>query len=287
MRTAFASAIALVIAAPAAASTQVTVVGPNSGSATLNCAGEVGPKSGPGVVRQEAACSSPAVGTAIAGAVAAPGHLGADARADSHNGDSLSAENGAQAQFIDFVTFTSSNPLDTTATVAADFFLDGSLEAAVNGAGFIRVFTAFGGADFDLRQGLDQNGLFGFSNSGFVFEGGQFGQTIDSHLRTPFVVVPLNSPVQFRMILEVQAGASGPGAHGLADLGQHSFKFATTPFLLENGVTANAGDYLVNNRFIDPLATADAVPEPAAWALMILGFGTAGAMLRRRRAVIA
>ena len=29
------------------------------------------------------------------------------------------------------------------------------------------------------------------------------------------------------------------------------------------------------------------VPEPAAWALMILGFGGAGAMLRRRRAAVA
>jgi hypothetical protein len=29
------------------------------------------------------------------------------------------------------------------------------------------------------------------------------------------------------------------------------------------------------------------VPEPASWALMILGFGSAGAMLRRRRAAVA
>ncbi len=29
------------------------------------------------------------------------------------------------------------------------------------------------------------------------------------------------------------------------------------------------------------------VPEPGAWALMILGFGAAGAMLRRRRALVA
>ena len=29
------------------------------------------------------------------------------------------------------------------------------------------------------------------------------------------------------------------------------------------------------------------VPEPAAWALMILGFGAAGAMLRRRHALAA
>ena len=29
------------------------------------------------------------------------------------------------------------------------------------------------------------------------------------------------------------------------------------------------------------------VPEPTTWALMIMGFGTAGAMLRRRRTVVA
>jgi hypothetical protein len=33
--------------------------------------------------------------------------------------------------------------------------------------------------------------------------------------------------------------------------------------------------------------TAGAVPEPAAWTLMILGFGAAGAALRRRRAILA
>ncbi|WP_293379098.1 PEPxxWA-CTERM sorting domain-containing protein [Phenylobacterium sp. SCN 70-31] len=34
-------------------------------------------------------------------------------------------------------------------------------------------------------------------------------------------------------------------------------------------------------RTADPVAAA--VPEPGAWALMILGFGAAGAALRRRR----
>jgi hypothetical protein len=32
---------------------------------------------------------------------------------------------------------------------------------------------------------------------------------------------------------------------------------------------------------------AGAIPEPAAWALMIMGFGAAGSMLRRRRVVAA
>ena len=34
-------------------------------------------------------------------------------------------------------------------------------------------------------------------------------------------------------------------------------------------------------------ALAASVPEPGAWALMILGFGGAGAVIRRRRAVHA
>ena len=35
------------------------------------------------------------------------------------------------------------------------------------------------------------------------------------------------------------------------------------------------------------LVTSDSVPEPGAWALMILGFGGAGAALRRRGAALA
>jgi hypothetical protein len=34
---------------------------------------------------------------------------------------------------------------------------------------------------------------------------------------------------------------------------------------------------------LDDVAIANAVPEPATWAMMILGFGTAGAVLRRRQ----
>jgi len=39
-----------------------------------------------------------------------------------------------------------------------------------------------------------------------------------------------------------------------------------------------------NSFEFDSLASAP-VPEPATWAMMIMGFGTAGAMVRRRRAV--
>jgi hypothetical protein len=46
----------------------------------------------------------------------------------------------------------------------------------------------------------------------------------------------------------------------------------------------DVGDYAVNysyNLVLEPVA-AGAVPEPATWAMMITGFGMAGAALRRR-----
>ena len=53
--------------------------------------------------------------------------------------------------------------------------------------------------------------------------------------------------------------------------------------LATNG--ANPG--LSDLHFSGELAGGNGVPEPTAWILMITGFGAAGAMLRRRRAVLA
>lgn len=39
--------------------------------------------------------------------------------------------------------------------------------------------------------------------------------------------------------------------------------------------------------FFDAISVQTGIPEPAAWAMMIGGFGLAGAMLRRRRAISA
>ncbi|MBX3486075.1 PEPxxWA-CTERM sorting domain-containing protein [Phenylobacterium sp.] len=43
----------------------------------------------------------------------------------------------------------------------------------------------------------------------------------------------------------------------------------------------------VDNAVVDEFGPNTGVPEPGAWALMILGFGAAGSMLRRRRALAA
>jgi PEP-CTERM motif len=50
--------------------------------------------------------------------------------------------------------------------------------------------------------------------------------------------------------------------------------------LVVSGTSGANGSYAGTVSFTPSVG---AVPEPAAWALMIMGFGGAGAMLRRRR----
>ena len=66
-----------------------------------------------------------------------------------------------------------------------------------------------------------------------------------------------------------------PGTNGL-------FTVVATAGETFTGITlASSG----NSFEIDNLAVIAGVPEPASWALMIMGFGSAGALLRRRRAL--
>ncbi|MEW5685271.1 MAG: PEPxxWA-CTERM sorting domain-containing protein [Pseudomonadota bacterium] len=54
------------------------------------------------------------------------------------------------------------------------------------------------------------------------------------------------------------------------------------------GVVPNQTDPCVQNPTAPGCSgTGNSVPEPGAWALMIMGFGAAGSMLRRRRAMVA
>ena len=270
-------------APPVSAATLVTFIGADSGSATTNCSGDIGSKSGATTVHAAASCFRADVGTASGEAVAATGHIGAAAHADSHNGDSLAAKIGSEAIYEDFLTFTSADPLATTTSVAVNLLLDGVIEAGgAFGGGNFRLALFFAGHDFDERFVFSTFGV-GDTLHSFILESGQIGSVTDAALGTPAFLIPLNQPLHFELLLDAGAIASGPGSHGLAGFGAHSAKFAATPFDLPDGVTVNAGDYIVNNRFIDPLAAPGGVPEPVAWGLMILGFGLAGRTLRRRR----
>lgn len=49
----------------------------------------------------------------------------------------------------------------------------------------------------------------------------------------------------------------------------------------------NGGNGLYNGGQLQILTTAAAVPEPATWGMMILGFGMLGAAMRRRRTQVS
>lgn len=72
------------------------------------------------------------------------------------------------------------------------------------------------------------------------------------------------------------------GGMGNMDWAVGSFSFVgtgqTETIRLASGISGNAG------IFFDSVSVQAAIPEPATWAMMITGFGLAGAVLRRRRA---
>ena len=51
--------------------------------------------------------------------------------------------------------------------------------------------------------------------------------------------------------------------------------------------SSDARGPLLDNLKLSVGAPASAAPEPAGWAMMLLGFGGAGTLLRRRRAAVA
>ena len=68
-------------------------------------------------------------------------------------------------------------------------------------------------------------------------------------------------------------GYGGGGFYQVAPIGNFGQTFAYP-----------VGDSLSFQTFVDQPAPPPPVPEPGVWALMLLGFGGLGAMLRRRRA---
>jgi hypothetical protein len=276
-----AGAAAVLLAGPAGAATLTVSAAPNSSVATQTCDSPVGLLSGATTQTIARTCSRADVGLATGFATAAVGHLGAASLSASHS-ESLGAGIGAQADFFDVVTFTSTDPLATETDVSLNLLLHGILNKAGGfDAAAVEVFTVLGGQFTKLAMGNDADGFTVDRNDFSTF--GVLGPATDAVLTTPTLHVFLNSPMVFRLDLQVSSSAGGPADAAGADFGG-SFKLpATGVFNLADGVTANAGDYLVDNHFIDPLAgPGTSVPEPTPWALMIAGFGLAGAALRRR-----
>ena len=230
-------------------------------------------------------CSGGPNGSTTGGASAGFGHVGVAAGTFSTNPQPI--DYFTEASYIDTVTFTSINPTDTQAVVSLNLFLEGVLrtfgisQPRLEGSGYFGS-TAF---VFGLQQIPGAETFVSGLNlvSGTLNNSAGFTSAL---LRTPTVIVPLGTPVEFKLALRAQSFAREPGSLGTVDfLNTFEVPVGSDAFVLPAGVTANSGTWLINNRRVDP--NAGAVPEPATWALMIGGFGMAGAVLRRRRTLAA
>ena len=82
------------------------------------------------------------------------------------------------------------------------------------------------------------------------------------------------------------AHLEGAGILGsLANGGFFNFAFNGVDYTLQTSLNGVKSSPISTPATFTPVNGA--VPEPATWALMILGFGAAGAMLRRRRFAFA
>lgn len=266
----------------AAAEFRVTGGPPASGGALGDCTPSYNLNAN-APVAGSTACSGSPTGASQAMSRADFGSIGAYAQAEHYDRFSSTASiTAASAGFFDHVTFSSSDPNATFADVSLLIRLDGSLLGAASQSLDGRIVVGDATFIFNIYPEGPPLNLGGLSVvSGFVNP--DFGFT-DAILRTPLVHVRLNQLSQLELSISARSGVSNGGS-GQADF-YHSMSVPQVGavFVLTDGVTANAGDWLVNNRFV---GASGAVPEPASWALMIVGFAGMGAALRRRRPTLA
>ncbi len=285
---------AVLVLAPAAAraATFTATVGPSSSGGIGNCV-IPGLVSGSSPVSTSGICSD-STGLSSGRAGSSFGHIGARSEGVTFGNNSLVALFGATSVFTDQLMFTSADPSANVANVSVNLILDGVLNAAAdaanggNAGSSLGAIVSLGGASFLLQYVFRSDGSFAVIHQDLGLTGGVVAPGFNGAFVSPTVSVALGSLTTFTLYLETSAGAVGAGASALSDFG-NSFKLPTgsDAFNLPVGVNVNAGDWLVNNRFIDPLAAPTGVPEPASWAMMLLGLGGLGAVMRRRRSQAA
>jgi hypothetical protein len=265
------------LAAPAAAATFAVAIGSPVGTSSCGNAGG----SGSVPLGRSVVCSPIGGASLLDGNAAATfGYVGGDTTAVVGLGYFGTAFGiNTNSIFSDEVTFHSVDPTVTQVLVAANLAFSGTMNA-----------TSSANAGVDLFYSLYGPGMiFSASNTGIarndfaVAQGSVSGGLNSALLRSSFVFVPVDTPITMTMSLGTGAGVGGGGLGASASSRfSNSFEvpIGMDAFVLQEGVTANAGDWLVNNRRVGPTA---AIPEPATWAMMILGFGGVGYLVRRRR----
>jgi hypothetical protein len=201
------------------------------------------------------------------------------------NRAALNALLGANQTLETFELFTN------TDQIASDQTLNSSADWAGQGAGKVAAgvnYTAGGGYMF-----LNTDGYYGLSSHTLGDAAG--GRALDLAYTAPVTA--------FGLDLQGYAGYSGSGLISVYDTAgvllsatnvQAGYDGASSFFGWQNAggigrvvIAAGGNGYImIDNHGYGANAIA-AVPEPATWALMIVGFGFVGAAVRRERKVTA
>jgi len=218
---------------------------------------------------------------------------------DTNSADYKWIKNNTGGEFI-----STANPSDTTATAVAthfSFILPGYTDFAFLNAAFTIDATAAQGnaATFAVGPGTwTQTGVTGAFH--FVYTGPN--QTIDGFNLVSGVTHLLDGVFTDAWI----QGAGGTGSTNVT-IGNFGSADFSSPILTSlAGVIPGSQEFAFNLGSVSPHFGANAgkalnsfgangggnfsaqgIPEPATWGLMIMGFGGIGAMVRNRRRAIA
>ena len=137
---------------------------------------------------------------------------------------------------------------------------------AAEAATISQAFTTSSAGMFDYSFALGRGDGGGFADYGLFFQANIDGAE-------PSTALPALGGCCGVSNIELQTFTGSlflaAGAHQINfNFARSATLFGRSPFLVLDGVSVSA---------------ADAVPEPASWAMMIAGFGIAGAAARRRR----
>ncbi len=198
----------------------------------------------------------------------ATGKVGASVQADFFRSGQ------AVAIFNDTLNFSIAGADPATVTqIGVTFAIDGNLTNSINAfsvagvQGDLRFGDASATVSYQLASVLSQSLTSGGWLSGSWAEGSNPGQSIFTGV---YGLIGSNPVVGIRSALA--ASASSVATSDYANT-------STFRFMLPTNVsfTSNSGAFLS--------APSGAVPEPAAWAMMIAGFGMIGVTMRRRSVI--
>jgi hypothetical protein len=192
-----------------------------------------------------------------------------------------SVSSGAMVDFS-YLTSTMSSPTD----LLANFNLTGSTtQAAGQGNGFV------------TQSGID-GGTFSFTYAGstpFTYGGKTYtsGANLLSGTYTNAAIAGANGSQSGTFLDDSNAQGKVTFTSGLLKFdnsGDAGFSLSLTsifpPLSAAEGGSLNSFDAVSTGSFYANLASGGGtggVPEPASWALMLIGFGAIGAVTRRRR----